>query len=85
MSNLLDQLIPFSPSIGAARAALSCYCQIAMQGSVVARKMYSKPTWYRHLRVLKNAGFTVDHLDELHAAMLHEQSKLPEGVVLRFK
>jgi II/X family phage/plasmid replication protein len=43
-------------SEGRAKAAYGCFLMIKNEGWEKAREAYSKPTWYRHLKVLHLAG-----------------------------
>lgn len=47
-----------NPKEGQAKAAFSLWCLIKSEGWQVSRDITSKPTWYRNLKHLKNAGLS---------------------------
>ena len=55
-ADLKTRIINAAPSEGQGKAAFGCWSMIQAQGWEHARDCYSKPTWYRHLKVLRSAG-----------------------------
>jgi II/X family phage/plasmid replication protein len=55
-NNLMERLKVASKTEGQARAAYGCFLLIQAQGWEKAREAHSKPTWYRHLKLLHAAG-----------------------------
>lgn len=55
-SDVLVRLLKVSPTEGQARAAYSQWVHIHTQGFEGARTMFSKSTWHRNLKRLKEAG-----------------------------
>lgn len=54
--DLQQRVIAAAPSEGQGRAAYGCWVMIQREGWERAREFYSKPTWYRHLKILRAAG-----------------------------
>lgn len=54
--DLMQRVIASAPSEGQGKAAYGCWCLIQREGWERAREMYSRSTWYRHLRILRAAG-----------------------------
>jgi II/X family phage/plasmid replication protein len=51
-----NRIFESAPTEGAARAAYGCWSIIGKEGWERAREMYTKRTWYRHLKIIRNAG-----------------------------
>ncbi len=58
MSDILEKLIKVAPTEGQARAAYDCYLRIRTVGYEQAKVSYTKPSWYRHIAILKASGLS---------------------------
>jgi len=56
--NDLDRIKQVAPTEGQALAAHRTWCVIRSIGHQAARESMPKPTWYRHKRILMDAGFS---------------------------
>ncbi len=54
--SIKDKLINIAKSEGQAKAAYGCWLMIRSQGWETAKQSYSKTTWYRHLKLLRQVG-----------------------------
>ena len=63
-NDLLSQLIEKAPSEGQARSALATWGLIQAQGLRTVENTLSRATWYRHRRILMDAGIS---LADMHA------------------
>lgn len=54
--DLKKRVFEVAPTEGQGRAALGCWALIQSQGWDGARHMHSSRTWYRNLRILRDAG-----------------------------
>jgi II/X family phage/plasmid replication protein len=55
-SVLVQRVRAVAKTEGQARAALACWALIQQSGWEQAADMHARPTWYRHLKLLKRAG-----------------------------
>lgn len=55
-TELKDRILAAAPTEGQGKAAYGCWAMIQSQGWEKARECFSKPTWYRHLKILRSAG-----------------------------
>lgn len=55
-NDLKQRIFTVAPTEGRAKAAYGCWLLIQSEGWERARESYPKPTWYRHLSVLRSAG-----------------------------
>ncbi len=55
-SDLQEKIMAAAPSQGQGRAAFGCWFMIQIEGWERAREFFSKPTWYRHMKILRDAG-----------------------------
>lgn len=55
-TDLISEIVAAAPSEGQGKAAHGCWVMIQSQGWERAREMYTKPTWYRHMKILRAAG-----------------------------
>jgi II/X family phage/plasmid replication protein len=55
-NDLKQKIFAVAPTEGRAKAAYGCWLLIQSEGWERARESYPKPTWYRHLSILRNAG-----------------------------
>lgn len=55
-NDLKKRVISAAKTEGQGRAAYGCWLMIQSEGWERAREMFSKPTWYRHLKILRSAG-----------------------------
>lgn len=55
-NDLKQRIFTVAPTEGRAKAAYGCWLLIQSEGWERARESYPKPTWYRHLGILRNAG-----------------------------
>jgi hypothetical protein len=58
MSDISERVYQVAPSEGQARSALACWAVIQSMGWQSARDTYPPRTWYRHLRILRDAGLS---------------------------
>lgn len=56
--SLQDRVIASAKTEAQGKAAYGCWMMIKNEGWERARDFYSKPTWYRHLKVLRGAGLS---------------------------
>lgn len=54
--DLKERIIKAADTKGKGQAAYGCYLLIKNEGWEKAREAFTKPTWYRHLQVLRAAG-----------------------------
>lgn len=55
-NDLQQRIISAAKTEGQGRAAYGCWVMIQNEGWERAREFFSKPTWYRHLKILRSAG-----------------------------
>ena len=71
---LLDELLRVAKSPGAARSAFAFYTSVRLVGFAAARAAVSKPSFYRHRRLLGLAGVSDAMLQDGAALVRHAPS-----------
>lgn len=74
MASVLEKLLIVAPSEGQARAAYDCYVRIRMCGYEQAKVTFTKPSWYRHIKFLKMAGFNRADLQPTNVIPLQKRA-----------
>ena len=57
-NDIKTRIFEVAPTEGQARSAYGCWSIIGNEGWERAKEMYTKPTWYRHLKIIRNAGLS---------------------------
>lgn len=55
-NDVKNKIFEVAKTEGAARAAYGCWSIIGKEGWERAREMYSKTSWYRHIKIIRDAG-----------------------------
>lgn len=74
MGTVLEKLLDVAPTEGQGRAAYDCYTRIRLFGYEQAKTSFTKPSWYRHLKLLKLAGFNRSDLQPTNVIPLQKRA-----------
>ncbi|MBV1959839.1 MAG: phage/plasmid replication protein, II/X family [Pseudomonadales bacterium] len=56
--SLLEKCLEVAPTDGAGRSAYGCWLVIKNEGWEIARISFAKSSWYRHMKILRDAGLS---------------------------
>ncbi len=72
-TDLKSKIFAVAKTEGQGKAAYGCWALIKSEGWERAREMYTKPTWYRNLKVLRRAGLSDADLSAGNVVMLRRK------------